>query len=235
MARIVHVSTPTSPGSAASRRRSRTSRGTRPRQVTGAGDHLHARRARCARHRARSGRDRRAPRRSQVPRGSRSTRGHVAAICAERPDVVHLHMGILAPTAQATFRIVRRLSCPPWSPCTACGAGASCWLDRLIRLVGSRSRSRPSPTWPPRPAPRRGRGVPITCCAASTSASGSASAPARAPGCTRCTPRVCQRVLPLLGPAPHARVARARPGAHVAIAGEGEGSARRAPSSPRTA
>ncbi len=43
------------------------------------------------------------------PRAAR----HVAsALSRQRPDVVHLHMGILAPTAQATFRVVRRLGLP---------------------------------------------------------------------------------------------------------------------------
>jgi len=38
---------------------------------------------------------------------------HVASVLRlQRPDVVHLHMGILAPTAQATFRVVRRLGLP---------------------------------------------------------------------------------------------------------------------------
>jgi len=38
---------------------------------------------------------------------------HVAsALRSQRPDVVHLHMGILAPTAQATFRVVRKLELP---------------------------------------------------------------------------------------------------------------------------
>jgi len=61
---------------------------------------------------------------------------HVAAILrAEQPDVVHLHMGILAPTAQATFRVVRRLELPAvvtvhsvWGPMER----QLRWLDRLV-------------------------------------------------------------------------------------------------------
>src|SRR5690606_29519289 len=68
------------------------------------------------------------------PRAAR----HVAsALRSVRPDVVHLHMGILAPTAQATFRVVRKLELPAvvtvhsvWGP------GQERALRLLDRLVG---------------------------------------------------------------------------------------------------
>ena len=68
--------------------------------------------------------------------------GHhvTSALRSARPDVVHLHMGILAPTAQATFRVVRRLELPAvvtvhsvWGPGQERALGL---LDRLVR--GSR-------------------------------------------------------------------------------------------------
>jgi len=65
------------------------------------------------------------------PRAAR----HVAsALRSQRPDVVHLHMGILAPTAQASLRVVRRLGLPAvvtvhsvWGPAQ----------ERALRLLDS--------------------------------------------------------------------------------------------------
>jgi len=62
---------------------------------------------------------------------------HVATVLREiRPEVVHLHMGILAPTAQVTFRVVRRLRLPAvvtvhsvWTPMERSLRN----LDRLVR------------------------------------------------------------------------------------------------------
>lgn len=62
---------------------------------------------------------------------------HVATVLREiRPEVVHLHMGILAPTAQVTFRVVRHLRLPAvvtvhsvWTPMERSLRN----LDRLVR------------------------------------------------------------------------------------------------------